>query len=566
MTDDTTALLKRLRLYSGIILFFYALTHLLNHSINILSLETASYIKENIFRAIWKSYVGSVLLYGSFIIHIPLGLLSIITRKSFRITLKEWLQILFIILALYVFVQHVAGTYILTRSFDSELPYSVLFSAMLMKPEELTASTVMFSLMTLFIWVHGSIGMHTALTYKFKSYQSNFKKIMAVYIGVPILGIFGFWAGLKEQSLSTTFSMTQGNNDFLISSILEHVPVEAFSVIEPIEALTLKYYPIFLLAIIFLATFNVIRTKYFGRLQITYPNGVTVKIPKGTTILEASKSAGIPHKSVCGGRGRCTTCRIKVVSHEGNLPKAGVHELRAINKASLGDSIRLACQLQPNSDLTVTPLLDPKNEFDVVGKAQELSGKEQETVILFVDLRNFTKLSEQNLPYDVVYILNKYYAACGQVIEENNGRLDKFIGDGVMAIFDSLNTMEQNCKSALRSASQISEQISSLSLETDEEFAAELKCGMGIHAGQSIVGMMGYGEAVSRTAIGDNVNIASRLEQMTKQYKAELVISKFVADNAKLDISKLKTEKVEIRGRDEPLDVISIENAALLFV
>ena len=566
MTDDTTALLKRLRLYSGIILFFYALTHLLNHSINILSLETASYIKENIFRAIWKSYVGSVLLYGSFIIHIPLGLLSIITRKSFRITLKEWLQILFIILALYVFVQHVAGTYILTRSFDSELPYSVLFSAMLMKPEELTASTVMFSLMTLFIWVHGSIGMHTALTYKFKSYQSNFKKIMAVYIGVPILGIFGFWAGLKEQSLSTTFSMTQGNDDFLISSILEHVPVEAFSVIEPIEALTLKYYPIFLLAIIFLATFNVIRTKYFGRLQITYPNGVTVKIPKGTTILEASKSAGIPHKSVCGGRGRCTTCRIKVVSHEGNLPKAGVHELRAINKASLGDSIRLACQLQPNSDLTVTPLLDPKNEFDVVGKAQELSGKEQETVILFVDLRNFTKLSEQNLPYDVVYILNKYYAACGQVIEENNGRLDKFIGDGVMAIFDSLNTMEQNCKSALRSASQISEQISSLSLETDEEFAAELKCGMGIHAGQSIVGMMGYGEAVSRTAIGDNVNIASRLEQMTKQYKAELVISKFVADNAKLDISKLKTEKVEIRGRDEPLDVISIENAALLFV
>ena len=566
MTDDTTALLKRLRLYSGIILFFYALTHLLNHSINILSLETASYIKENIFRAIWKSYIGSVLLYGSFMIHIPLGLLSIITRKSFRITLKEWLQILFIILALYVFVQHVAGTYILTRSFDSELPYSVLFSAMLMKPEELTASTVMFSLMTLFIWVHGSIGMHTALTYKFKSYQSNFKKIMAVYIGVPILGIFGFWAGLKEQSLSTTFSMTQGNDDFLISSILEHVPVEAFPVIEPIEALTLKYYPIFLLAIIFLATFNVIRTKYFGRLQITYPNGVTVKIPKGTTILEASKSAGIPHKSVCGGRGRCTTCRIKVVSHEGNLPKAGVHELRAINKASLGDSIRLACQLQPNSDLTVTPLLDPKNEFDVVGKAQELSGKEQETVILFVDLRNFTKLSEQNLPYDVVYILNKYYAACGQVIEENNGRLDKFIGDGVMAIFDSLNTMEQNCKSALRSASQISEQISSLSLETDEEFAAELKCGMGIHAGQSIVGMMGYGEAVSRTAIGDNVNIASRLEQMTKQYKAELVISKFVADNAKLDISKLKTEKVEIRGRDEPLDVISIENAALLSV
>ena len=71
----------------------------------------------------------------------------------------------------------------------------------------------------------------------------------------------------------------------------------------------------------------------------------------------------------------------------------------------------------------------------MVGKAQELSGKEQETVILFVDLRNFTKMSETTLPYDVVYILNKYYATCGQVIEANNGRLDKFIGDGIMAIF-----------------------------------------------------------------------------------------------------------------------------------
>ena len=107
--------------------------------------------------------------------------------------------------------------------------------------------------------------------------------------------------------------------------------------------------------------------------------------------------------------------------------------------------------------------MNPKSEFDVVGKAQELSGKEQEIVILFVDLRNFTKLSENTLPYDVVYILNKYYASCGQVIEANGGRLDKFIGDGIMAIFEAENNIEQNCGNAVKAASEISKKKLSVS-------------------------------------------------------------------------------------------------------
>jgi adenylate cyclase len=564
MSDDLNAFLTRTRLYSGIILFFYAMTHLLNHSINVFSLEAATYVKENYFRLVWKSQVGTILLYGSFLTHVPLGIMSIVTRKSFKISLREWLQIIFIILAVFVLVQHIASMYIFTRSFESELPYSALFSAMLLIPEELAASTVLFSLMTIFIWVHGSIGMHTALKFKMKSYSKHFKKFMAVYLGVPTLGLFGFWAGLKEQSLATAFNIQAGDTDFLMSVVFKAVPMEAFPVAEKIEPLTLKYYPIFLIAVVGLAVLNVIRTKYFGRVKITYPDGKIVNVPKGTSVLEASRSAGLPHKSVCGGRGRCTTCRIKVVSYEGQLPEAGVHEARALNRVGLDGSLRLACQLKPSSNLVVTPLISPKSEFDVVGKAQELSGKEQETVILFVDLRNFTKLSENNLPYDVVYILNKYYATCGQVIEANSGRLDKFIGDGIMAIFEAENNIEINCGNAVKAASEISKQIKRLSDELSQEFSVELKCGMGIHTGQSIVGMMGYGEAISRTAIGDNVNVASRLEQMTKAYNSELIVSKLVAEKAALDISEFFLESVEVRGRNERLDIVSIVDASSL--
>ena len=121
-----------------------------------------------------------------------------------------------------------------------------------------------------------------------------------------------------------------------------------------------------------------------------------------------------------------------------------------------------------------------------------------------------------------------------------------------------------NCKNSVKAASEISEQIKRLSEELIEEFSAELRCGMGINTGQSIVGMMGYGEAVSRTAIGDNVNVASRLEQMTKVYNAELVISQLVAEKANLDIGQFASKSVEVRGRDEKLEIFSIPDASKL--
>ena len=87
---------------------------------------------------------------------------------------------------------------------------------------------------------------------------------------------------------------------------------------------------------------------------------------------------------------------------------------------------------------------------------------------------------------------------------------------------------------------------------------------MGIHTGQSIVGLMGYGDTVSRTAIGDNVNVASRLEQMTKAYNSELIISKQVAEKAKLKKGDFVEEAVEVRGRNEKLDIVSITDASQL--
>ena len=564
MKEDLNSIARKLRIFSGLILFVYACTHLLNHSVNILSIPAGDYIKETYFHFLWKNPIGTVLLYGSFLTHIPLGFYDLMKRKSFKISGKEWIQIIFPILGFFFILHHVSSAFITTRIFDKKITYEFGFSDMIFGESSggIIGTAIFVSVFVIFIWVHGVMGINTLLRYNIRSYQKYVKYFYTIYIGIPVLGIFGFWSGLKEQSLLSYAKSLQGDKNFLISIINEVIPQESNSLYMSVTAIIDNYYPVFVLGIILIAVSNVVRAKYFGRIKIQYPGSETVTISKGTTILEASRIANIPHQSVCGGKGRCTTCRVKVISAQDSLPPPNTYEKRALDRIGLEENIRLACQLRPSSDLSIIPLVNPQNSLEKAANPKALSGKEKETAILFIDLRNFTKLSEKNLPYDVVYILNKYYSVCGKIIESNFGRLDKFIGDGIMAIFDVSDGIEENCRNAVKAASQISENMKSLNGQMKIEFSEDIRFGMGIHAGDTIVGLMGYGKKFSETAVGDNVNVASRLEELSKKYACELVISQYVAEKANLNLDKFNSDLVEIRGRKENLEIFPIHNAA----
>ena len=154
--------------------------------------------------------------------------------------------------------------------------------------------------------------------------------------------------------------------------------------------------------------------------------------------------------------------------------------------------------------------------------------------------------------------MNEYFRISGEAIEKNDGRVDKYIGDGVMAIFDSNNDNKLNCKNALIAAKQISKDMKKFNELSKDEFVEELKFGLGIHIGNSIVGLIGHGQSISETAVGDTVNTASRLEQLTKELKCELIISERVANLASLDKTQFNINKVEIRGRNQKLDILTL--------
>jgi len=252
---------------------------------------------------------------------------------------------------------------------------------------------------------------------------------------------------------------------------------------------------------------------------------------------------------------------VKIVSGIEGVTKPNAHEEKVIKRLGFDNDVRLACQLKASKDLSILPLINPETKEIKARSPVGLSGKEKETVVVFIDLREFTKLSETKLPYDVVYILNKYYSVCGEIIESNNGRLDKFIGDGIMAIFDGAEDTISNSRNSIKAAQQVSNAIKELNNQMKNDFSEELRFGIGIHVGNTIVGMMGYGKTVTETVVGDNVNVASRLEELNKKYGSELVVSKDVLDAANIDTKQFQNEKIKIRGRSNELEIFSIKHA-----
>ena len=171
-------------------------------------------------------------------------------------------------------------------------------------------------------------------------------------------------------------------------------------------------------------------------ITLTYPGERRVSVRRGTSVLEASRLSGIPHASVCGGRGRCSTCRVRIGEGSVDLPPPSADEEKVLQRVGAPPNVRLACQLRPTAPVEVTPLLPPGAEpRDGHSRPAYIQGRETEIAVLFADLRSFTRFSEKKLPYDVVFVLNRYFQAMGMAVIGAGGHLDKFIGDGTMALF-----------------------------------------------------------------------------------------------------------------------------------
>jgi adenylate cyclase len=378
---------------------------------------------------------------------------------------------------------------------------------------------------------------------------------------VPVLSVLGaIEAGRQVAALAADPAWTR--------EVFAHMQLPAPAVAHELDLIStiLGWFFAGMVAAVLLA--RVVRRLWqrrHGLVRIGYPDGRFIDVVRGTSVLEASRLAGIPHAHVCGGRGRCSTCRVRVRGEIGSIDPPADAEQRVLRRIGAIVNVRLACQLRPKGTVDVTPLLPPfAYAMDGRRRVDFAQGSEREIAILFADIRGFTALSEGRLPYDVVFILNRYFAAVGRAVESAGGRIDKFLGDGVMALFGIESGAQQGCREALTAARLMSERMGELNASLRGEIERPLRIGIGIHAGPIIIGEMGYGGATAMTAIGDAVNTASRLEELTKEYTVELVVSEAVVARAGFDLYGFPRQEVEIRGKSEMLAVRTLASAAEL--
>ena len=546
---DAALIVRRSRTISGCILFFYVFTHLLNHSIGLISLDTMEQGRA-IFLRFWRHDVLFYVLYGALLIHFLLGVYALARRRSFRMSRKEWIRNSCAVLIPFFLASHLSITLWGSRFLGLNDSYAfMIISTYIFDP----FGYIILGLMLILVWTHGSIGIIGLIEFR-EFYSKRRGLFQGLILGLPLIAYGGYIRAsieLSEASQSNPITILEliSNSNFT-AEIGEKI-------VSLSDLLQFLVYPILLSLFVAFYFIRNLLEKRFNSIQVQYTDGTNINVSRGSSLLEASHKAGMYHESVCGGRGRCTTCRVRVTSSLGELPKPNKIEQSVINRLNFDQSLRLACQLRPETDIEINPLIKLVNHDKQnlrFSNQENLSGIEKETVIMFCDLRGFTRLSDGKMPFDVVFILNKYFKLVTDAVEENKGRIDKFIGDGVMAIFDKDTTISKNCKNALKGAAMITTYLNELNDELSTDDIEPLRLGIGIHSGNAIIGKMGYGEASTDTAIGDTVNVASRLEQLTKDYSCQLMFSSIVAENAELDKTKLNSVKTKIRGKKDYLE------------
>ncbi|MDO8607668.1 MAG: adenylate/guanylate cyclase domain-containing protein [Phaeospirillum sp.] len=297
---------------------------------------------------------------------------------------------------------------------------------------------------------------------------------------------------------------------------------------------------------------------------LTRSCGSTIAMAEGASVLEALHRHGIAHASVCGGKARCTTCRVRVLSGQEALGPPGPLEVEALARIGAPAEVRLACQLRPTADLTVMPLLPADATMGEVAGSGGLDGRECEVAVLFVDLRDSTSLGEARMPYDVLFILNRFFLEMNRALVATGGHYSNFTGDGLMALYGlDGGDPAQAVRDALAGARLMLDAVGRVNKDLATELPQPLRIGIGLHVGEAIVGSMGPPGSQIISAIGDTVNIAARLEGLTKDYDCVLVLSRTAADMAGPPPPADRLRSVTVKGRSEAVEVYACDRVPM---
>ena len=364
---------RDLRLGSGLVLFAYVTVHLANHALGLVSVN-ASEAGLRVAVAVWHSLPGTALLYSAASIHFALALVAVYERRRLRMPAPEALRIALGFGIPLLLIGHLTSTRFAFELYGLRSDYARIVWTLWTSDSEARQLALLVP-----GWLHGCIGLSFAF-----GHRPSYRRIRPLLFGAALL--LPVLAGLGFLAMGRELAVLGANRAWLEA----HVPL-----INADQRIRLGYIRDGLLAAYFGAVGVVLAARGLRSLlerngkaliTISYPQRA-VQVSRGWTVLEASRHFGIPHRAMCGGRARCSTCRVRVVEGASRCPPPGPDERRTLERVRASPDVRLACQLRPDTDIAVVPLFSAQNVTSLRRSAHKLRRYDAEDITISYDLK-----------------------------------------------------------------------------------------------------------------------------------------------------------------------------------
>jgi adenylate cyclase len=550
--------MRRIRLISGLALFVYVAAHLANHALGNVSVEAmeAGLVGMKI---VWQSIPGTIVLYAAFLVHGALGFRALYERRVFRFGAIEVTQLVLGLLIPLILLIHITNTRIAVATTGFSKNYAQELYSFWIGNRTLGAAQVA---MLIVAWIHGCIGVYFWLRLK-----PFFSRISSILLGLavlwPALALLGFYQGGRTVlTLATQESWHSANLTAIeVGTLAEQAQLELIR-----NSLVIAYVAITLLVLAARGV-RAMRERGGGLISLSYPERKTIKVPVGLSLLEASTRYEMPHAGVCGGRGRCGTCLVTVLTGLEHCPSphAAESEMLANLRANDRPSLRLGCQLRPTGDLTFVPMLPPRagTTFAYGGSKKVRTGRKRYVACLLVEMRDIATAEEDASSRELLFLINRFLSTVAQSVTDAGGQPNRIYGNGMLALFGLKSDPANACRQAIEATALLSANLDHLNGLLARE--NPIRFVVGLHAGEVTLGEIGLRDDLAFTAVGGAVRDATALLDLARLMTCEVLVSEHVCAQAGVRRGVLAESLVTLPGGARTMEVRTAERAAMVF-
>ena len=481
---------RDLRLASGLVLFSYVATHLSNHALGLISLDTAE-AALRVAVEVWGSVAGTALLYGAAALHIALAFDAIYQRRTLRLPPLELLRNALGLWLPVLLIGHALTTRIEYELIGSPSTYARIVSG-------LWASNAEWRQIGLLApgWLHGCLGLRFAFGQR-PWWRRLQLPLFAVALLVPVLSALGFMAMGRELARTTPAAAPAAYTETRTTLMRYR------------DGLLIGYAGLVILIFAARGGRGLLDRRRRRLVTVAYPDRA-VRVPRGWSVLDASRAFHVAHASSCGGRARCSTCRVRVTAGAEHCPPADADERATLAHIGADADVRLACRLRPDGDIAVAPLV--RTEKPVYRARPPAVDSERTIVLMFCDFTNRAALAREHLAHDVLFVFSRCADGACAAIRTAGGTVSYVEHESICAVFGLSGRLDVAGQAALAAGAEIERSLADINARLGEEWGCRADVAVTLHAGRAALSHIAQTGTI--VAAGEALETANAIRAM----------------------------------------------------